>query len=71
MESGQLASVQDIVGIFVSIRLRVVRGVRVRGGEYVFDVLDCRFDVLDDLVHELRDARRFRKSLTLIRPFVT
>jgi hypothetical protein len=37
----------------------------------VFDVLDCRFDMLDDLIHDLRDARRLRNSLTLIRPFVT
>jgi hypothetical protein len=39
-------------------------GVRMHGGEY-------GFDVLDNLLHDLRDALRFRKSLTLIWPFVT
>jgi hypothetical protein len=61
---------EEAVECFGFIRLPV-GGVRVRGGEYVFDVLDCHFDVLDDLLHELRDALVFRKGFTLIRPFVT
>jgi hypothetical protein len=65
-----LVSVQEIAGVFVSIRLRV-GGVRMRWGEFVYDVLDCGFDMLDDLTRDLRDARRLRNSLTLIRPFVT
>jgi hypothetical protein len=67
---GQLVLVQDMVRVFIPIRLRV-RSVRMRWSEFVFDVLDCGFDVLDDLIHDLRDARRLRKGLTLIRPFVT
>src|SRR5262249_4691073 len=70
VKCGQLVSVQDIAGVFISIRLPV-GGVRMRWGEYVFDVLDCGFDMLDDLIHDLRDARRLRNSLTLIRAFVT
>jgi hypothetical protein len=42
-----------------------------RWDEFVFDVLDCGFDMLDDLIHDLRDARRLRNSLSVIRPFVT
>jgi hypothetical protein len=70
VKCGQLVLVQDIVRIFVPIRLRV-GGVRMRWSEFVFDVLDCGFDVLDDLIHDLRDARRLRKGLAVIRSFVT
>src|SRR5690348_10451438 len=52
VKCGQLVLVQAIVRIFVPIRLRV-GGVRMRWNEFVFDVLDCGFDMLDDLIHDL------------------
>jgi hypothetical protein len=65
-----LVSGKEAVECLVFIR-PTVSGFCVRGSEYVFDVLDCRFDVLDNPLYDLWDAPRFRKTLTLIRGFVT
>ena len=64
VERGQLGPVQDIARVFVSVRLP--------SGPVCLHPGESRLgDLPGELLRDLRAALRFRKSLPVIRPFVT